>query len=344
MDWLDKTRIDRFTFEMIDPFNLDTSRGYLENVVSNSAKITWGYDTDTRVSGSLEAADHNYIYGSLIRMHHYVDEYNFHEELGTFFVSSTSKASQYTTKESFNLTSMLDRIAEDCFTKNFVVSANKTALDALRDIFGQYSVAYSISSNCNNKVYTEAVVYEVGENVLSTVFDIADFCNCDIDVNAHGVVEVKPYVSPSTKEPVFEFNDHNGTVNGEISKDNDPFGAVNRVIVVSEKDEKTVSGFADVSSSSKIAYSKLGRRNTSVESLNELNPFTDNAATNYAKGQIDQYEQDPSSFSFSGIYTNYQPGQVVTIGANNEYFKAMIKNKSFNLEPGMLTSYTCEEV
>ena len=45
MDWLDKTRIDTFSYELVDPFNINSSRGYFEGVISDSPSLTFGYYT-----------------------------------------------------------------------------------------------------------------------------------------------------------------------------------------------------------------------------------------------------------------------------------------------------------
>lgn len=344
MDWMDRSRIDRFTYEMIDPFNIDTSRGYLENVVSSSTMITHGYYTDTRVSAKITVADHNYIPYSLIRIHHYVDDENFHEELGTFFVSSISSSTEYVKEDTFNLVSMINRISDDVLPWNYSIGMNKSALNAIKDLFSKFGVSYSILAGCGDKVYSSAVVYGVGESVLSTIFELASFCGNRLGVNGHGTLTLSPYSVPSSKTPVFEFNDHNGTVIGAITKNNNPFDSVNRVVVSAEKNEQKVTGYADVDNASAIAYSKLGRRKAVIETVNELSPFNGSQASLKAKSLLASYEQDPAEYSFQGIYTNLNPGDVVTIGIDGQYKKAMIKNKEFTLDPGMACSYTCKEV
>lgn len=345
MDWYDKTRQDRFIFEMVDPFDLDKSRGYLDNVIVDSCQITQGYYTDTRISAKLEVADHNYIDYSLIRIHHYVDNESFHEELGTFFVASRTRDENQTNKESFTLTSMLDRISDDVLTYNYVVAQNKTAHEVLKDLFEKFSVPYSLEPGINNKTYTSSTVYEVGSSVLSTIFDIASDAKLRIDVNGHGVAIVTNYVEPKSKTSVFDFNFQNGTINGEVSKSNNPFDAVNRVLVVSSQSDQSAIGYSDVDEASKIAYGKLGRRNVSVEQISDLSPFSNAGATEKAKTLMGDYEQDPAEYTFSGLYFPSNVGEVVTIALRNgEPVKAMVKNRDINLSAGMICDYTLKEV
>lgn len=359
VDWMDRDRDDRFTFEMIDPFDLSETRGNLENVLSCS--ITMGYYTDTRVSAQLVAVNHNYVDYSLIRIHHYVDAEGYHKELGTFFVSGRSKSKENATEETFNLTSMLDRVSEDLFTANYVISKGKTSRDILADIFKKYSVSYSIGSGVGSKIYQKATVYEIGSNVLETLHEIADSSTARIDVNGHGTVTVTSYIAPSKKTPIFSFNDHNGTVYGSISKTNTPFEAVNRLIVASDKEVRTTtkdskgktvtktdvrhaSGFADVASSSAVSYNKLGRRRTEFETVDELNPFTNAQAQNLAKSKLGNFEQDPAEYMFSGIYYPFNLGDVVTVGIDNKYQNVFVKNMEIDLSPGMICKYTCKAV
>lgn len=345
MDWTDKTRKDRFVYEMVDPFDLDSSRGYLDNVVAGSPQITQGYYTDTRISASLEVADHNYVDYSLIRIHHYVDEENYHKELGTFFVASRSRTDNQTNKESFEMTSMLDRISDDVLTSNYTIAKNKTAQDVLKDLFNRYSVPYTIQSGSKNKTYTSTTVYEVGSSVLSTVFDISSDAGLRIDLDGHGRVLVSNYIEPKSKTPIFDFNFQNGSIIGEVTKTNNPFDATNRVLVVASQNDSKAMGYADVESSSKISYSRLGRRNTSVNQISNLSPFSNTGATNKAKSLIKDYEQDPAEYTFQGLYFPANVGDTVTIALRDgKQVKAMIKNRDFDLSSGMVCSYTLKEV
>lgn len=362
--WEEKNRVDRFTFEMIDPFNLDISRGFLDNVIAGQSSITFGYDTDTRVSAKITAVNHNYIDYSLIRIHHYWDNSwgGFHEELGTFFVSSRSISSNHVNEETFSLTSMLDRISEDALPYNYPIPSGRTAHAVLKDLLDKFDVAYSLPSSLPNKAYTSTVMYEVGESVLSVIFDVASEANLRIDVNGHGTVIFSEYVPPSSKTSVFDFNDKNGTINGAISINNNPFESVNRVVVVSKNnDEEEAIGYYDVSNSSRVSFNNLGRRNTAVEHVDDLTNFSTDGARTRAKSLLSNYEQNPFEFSFNGIYAGLKPGDVVTVGYpgkvivngmndylitadNYNYAKASIRNMELSLAPGMLCDYTCKEV
>lgn len=344
MDWTDKTREDSFIFEMLDPFDIESSRGYLEGVVSGSPSLTFGYYTDTRISGSLESINSNYIDYSLIRIYHIVRNWGYKNELGTFFVSNKDGAHNQAYKRSFDLVSMLCRVSDDALPYNFVIQQGATAKETLLRLFSDYGMSCTINAT-NDKQYSSSVVYEVGENVLSVMMDIANDANLRLELNGHGTVLVTNYQSPSKSQgSVFDFADDNGTISGDITETNDWFGTVNRVIVSSDQDEQTVSGFADRDSSSKVSYNNLGRRNAAVESVTDLTPFTNDGASSKASSLLGTYEEDPTEWTFEGIYIPYEIGSIVTLTLKGVTRYAMIKNKTVKLQPGMLTGYTLKEV
>lgn len=351
MDWMDKKREDVFSYEMVDPFSLDSTRGYLDGVISGSPSLTFGYDTNTRVSGSLEAIPKNYVDYSLIRIYHDVPKWGYHNELGTFFVSDRNGSyGQRTYKRTFNLTSMLDRISEDALVNNFCIAQDQNAHQMLTNLLNLYAVPFTMDSYLNNKVYTGAIVYEVGENVLETVLDIAAEANIDVNVNGHGTVILSNHVIPSkTSTPVFYFGDNNGTIDGEISENIDLFGTVNRVVAYSSKtendNEMMVSGYADRSTDSISSYNKLGRRNTAVESISDLEPFSNEGARSQANNiLIAEHDDTPIEYTFSGLYIPYDTGSVISLTIDNVEHICTIKNKNVKLQPGMITSYTVREV
>lgn len=345
IDWLDKTREDVFTYEMIDPFNLTAVRGYLDGVVNNSGSITYGYYTDTRVSGTLDTIESNYIDNSLIRIIHSVPKWGYQNNLGTFFVSNNHGAYNQAYKRSYDLVSMLCRVSDDALTNNFCIAAKSTGQAALKRLFSTFAISYVTNSPLNNKLYTQSVLYEVGSNALDTIMNIAIDSGLRLDVRGDGYVTVNNYEYPTTSNtPVFTFADYNGTINGDITVTNNPFDSVNRVIVTSDKNEKTVSGFADRASSSRVAYSKLGRRNTAVESITDLTPFTASTASTKAKSLLTTYEEDPTEYSFQGVYVPYLPGCNVIMSIRGNDKIVMMTNKTVHLGPGMITDYTLREI
>ena len=66
--WTTSGRTDSFAFEIVAANNLEKHLGWLEGVTSG--KLTFGFDTDLKVSGSLEVSSHKFIENCVIRVHY----------------------------------------------------------------------------------------------------------------------------------------------------------------------------------------------------------------------------------------------------------------------------------
>ena len=53
IDWADPKRTDVIRFQMVDPNNLDSAFGDIEDVQKGSSSLTYGYYTDTRYSSKI---------------------------------------------------------------------------------------------------------------------------------------------------------------------------------------------------------------------------------------------------------------------------------------------------
>lgn len=331
MDWKSTRRLDRFEYELVDPNDIDTSRGFLAGVVSCS--ITLGYYTDTRAQASLEFVDGEYIENSLIRIHHYVDEWNYHNELGTFFVDEiTPSFSNGANAYSVEMSSMLARVSEDYLPNNLAVPTRKSTNELLKELFNNYGVDYSFKTGIGS-TYNEPTVYEVGENVLSVMFEIADKGNCRLEVDGHGIVNVESYVSPSDRSQIDVIDET--MLFGEIVETSDFYSVPNRAIVHSKQNDTVVSGFADAPSSSPTARSRRGRRITKVYSVNDLKPFTNSQASAQAKRYLDNIDDVSTEIEVNSIYIPLIPGEVVNLVYAGEEHNAMLKSRELSLEPGM---------
>lgn len=336
MNWTDTTRADRFVFEMVDPNNIEQSRGTLDGVTDCS--ITYGYYTDTRVSASITAVEPNYIENSLVRIHHYVDDENYHNELGTFFVDEIKPTRSKNANEySFELVSLLGRISEDCLEFNYAVDTYKSTTDVLKDLFDRYDVDYMIMGALNGATYTGATIYEAGEGVLDTVFAVADKANNRIEVNGHGIVEVSNYVLPGSRTRVYEYNADapDSLVYGEIVETSDFYSVPNRAIVTHKDGDNMYSGFADIPSTSVLSKSRRGRRVTSVYNVDDLEPKTNAGAGSKALELLNNNADVSLEIECNTLYVPIKPGDVVGLTYNGETHKAMLKTRELSLSPGM---------
>lgn len=347
MDWLDKSRLDRFTFEMVDPNDINSSRGFIDGVITSECSIDFGYYTDTRVSATLKAVESNYIENSLIRIRHFVDDAGFSEELGTFFVKSIDGSSDPgSTVDTFSLMSMMTRISDDKFVKNYSIAKNAYAKTLLAQLFKDFGCDCSMLASCGDKRYGDTKVYDYGQGVLSVAFDLCSDIGARMDVDGHGRIVVSPYVAPSSKTATASFTEDNGTVIGHISKSDDLYSTINRYGVVykdSEKD-KQYQGYADVASTSKMSRGRRGRRVTEIETLNELSPASNRGATAQSKIKLAENDDRTVEYGFDSIYFPREMVDIANIEYNGETNKCMLKSRTVKLSPGMPCTNTYKEV
>lgn len=339
--WLDKTREDRFVYEMIDPFNLSISRGYLHNIVSGSGKLTFGYETDTRVSGSFEAVDSGYEANSLIRIHHYVDAYDFHEELGTFFAKKDNENKNGILVENFTLTSMLSRVSDDSLFSNYPVNAGTSTKEVLSSLFSLFNMEYSIDSSCNNMLYPSSTIYTVGTGVLELLSNIASNQYSRLDVDGHGTILIKPILRHKNKPISERLFQNDGIILDSIKINDKKFDILNRILVTSTVDETTVYGYADMPATSPVSYARIGRRNTKQQNISDINPFTSAQASSIAKTEIKEYEREPDEYVFRSLYFPFTMGEVIELNFNNGTIaKGYMHSRTIDLSPGMICDNT----
>lgn len=345
MDWADGKRRDRFIFEQIDPNNLDAPRGWLDGVLLRNCCITQGYYTDMRVSATIVAVDPGYVENSLIRIHHYVDAWGYHAELGTFFVeSSEPTVSDGHEAVSFSLVSMMARVSDDRLVAHYPIPQGRYALTALRDLATRYGVDLLIADNCPNARYSKTALYEFGESVMTVFFEVADKTNARLGVNGHGAMTVTRYVAPSARTPVFEFSDANGTIFGSVKITSDFFSTKNRAGVMAKQDEAEVMGYADLPSSSPMSRPRRGRRVTVVYNDDELSPFTRAAAAGVARSHLNEDAAEDREYEFDGVYVPMCEGDAATVVLAGVSHKCMLKTRDVPLSPGMVCSYVFKEV
>lgn len=346
-DWKDTTRLDRFAFEMLDPNDLSTSRGLLDGVVPRDSRLIFNYYSDTRVSGNLKVVSGNYVEDSLIRIHHYVDAWDYHDELGTFFVNRDEAVSKSGAEVvNMKLSSMLTRISADRFTWHYAIPAMRYSKAVLADVFDRFGVDFSIAASCSNARYGTAKIYEIGDDVLSAVFDVCDMMGARLDVDGRGVATVEPYIAPSAKSPsvVYDASAPDSIMYGEAKVTSDYFSVPNRAVAVYKDGDVEVSGYADVPSTSRMSRGRRGRRVTEVIDLDELSPATSAQAAQVARQRLEGIDDEQVEIEFDAFYAPMRTGDVATVRIGSKQYKAMLKARDVKLAPGMPTSNTFKVV
>lgn len=300
--WTTSGRVDSYEFELVSANDFEKSLGYLTGI--KGGKLTFGFDTDLKVSGSLEVSSSKYIENCIIRIHYcpklsesqkkdivlatcfaYIDHMNF------------DKGRYYGTIE---LVSALARYTDDVLQTSFTIGKNKTYKDELARLLKKESTGgkYMFTSNVSNKKCTSAVAFEAGKPTIEVVQAVADGLDGRVDVNEKGTLVIEKYFAPSKKSCSYILPSGQYSVTlPNIEIDEAKSEMPNRVAYYCEvswsqteyvldkngnkvkytsgtnkgkyktktvNKKKTIVGKAKVSSSSSIHYNKRGRWTTQV--------------------------------------------------------------------------------
>lgn len=332
MNWLDTTRADRFAFEMVDPHDIASSRGFMSGY--RSGGISEGYYTDVRNSASLDFVDSGYIRGSLIRIHHYVDAEDYHNVLGTFFVTDLVVTERNGHREeTFKCNGLLQR-ALSHMTNRVLTFYNQTAMSAWDAVCDYLNIDYT--ANCSDSWLNSAISWDVGEGYMEVLNALADAMGARFDVQGDGTVVLTDYVAPSQKTPVMQLTD--AMIAGQVSVSDMSFGKVNQVIVSYTDGDEVISGDAWLPSDDPASIEQRGYAVSEHVVADELSPQSKIGAQKAAQRLVGLLD-DGLQYSMQTVYLPISCGDVV------EYHgKAMLQSRDINLAPGMLCSCVFKEV
>lgn len=342
MDWTSTDRKDAFLYELIDPFNLGQVRGSLTGVVDG--EITYGYYTDTRTSATIKIPQANtgWIENSLVRISHVVSKENYMNRLGTFFVSDITRSYEHGIwVYEFNLASTLSRLEDDVLVNNKTCGKGSFSRDALKDIFRSCGATYTMNDGLFTHKFGSAVVYEAGQNLLTTAYDIADRMGARLEVNGDGTISVEKYVSPSNKTSTMLISGN--MIVGEVTKTDKFYSVPNRSIVIFKDNDKQISGYADLGSSSVMSYGRRGKRVVEVQNISEMKPKTQARANELAKANLNK-SPNVTTYDMKTLYIPIRTGTVCTLEFGSNRPKCMLQSRNIALRPGMLCSDVWREV
>lgn len=300
--WTTSGRVDTFAFELVSPNDFNKSLGWLSGVTGG--KLTFGFDTDLKVSGSLDISTTKFVNDCIIRVHYrpqLSEEQKKDIILGTCFAYTESmnfdKGRYYGTIE---LVSALARYTDDVLQTTFTIGKNKTYKNELARLLKKESSGgkYKFNSDVDNKKCTSAVAFEAGKPTMDVIQAIADGLDARVDVNENGVMVFEKYFAPSKKSCTLKLPTGQYSVTlPNIEIENARTEVPNRIayhceVSWSQKEyvldkkgnktkytsgankgkyktktvnkKKTIVGKAQVASSSPYHYSKTGRWKTQV--------------------------------------------------------------------------------
>lgn len=305
--WTTSGRADDFEYEMISTNDFSRRIGHLTGVTSG--KLTFGYDTDLKVSGSLEVSSTKLIDDCVIKIHYkprLSDGQTRDIVLGTFFAyADKMKFDKGRYSGTVELVSALARYTDDVLQGNFTIGKNKTYKNELKRLLKKEAAGgrYKFGSDVSDKKNKSAKTFERNKSVMEPIQAIADGLGARVDVDNSGVMIFEKYFAPSKKTctlrlPSGQYSVTMPGVEIETGKAEMPNRVVyycdvswkqreyvkdkkgNKVKYKSGKNKgkyktkkankkKSIAGKAQVVSSSPVHYSKKGRWVTQIFSYNK---------------------------------------------------------------------------
>lgn len=340
IDWKDPKRTDLIHFVMVDPNNLDSVYGDLEDVQLGSSTITYGYYTDTRYSSQITfLRDNNYVDNMWIRIIHEVPAQDYVNELGTFIPVSPNVNYDGTITKELDLQSPLWGLTDDLTVSNFTIAKNTSYIDAFKRVCTTCNRPYLLE-NPNDYKAQSAIVYEPGTSYLDILMDLADATNNRVDLNGHGQIIFSPLVDMRTLSPTWELDADDprsmireGTVKMEPESEEIP----NRIIVING----SYVGVADIPDGKE--YSSSQRGYIKAESYSVSSVKSNSQAKSLAQSYLDSYTKI-TQWTMDTLYFPAKCGENVIFTIEGKRHICMIQSiDPVNLDT-MTMSITLKEV
>lgn len=347
-DWADTTHSNIIRVYDVDPHTLAV-RQEIQGVELSSSNLTWGYYTDTRTSGSLQVKDSNHIAHSLIRIIYSIPEWNYSRTLGTYVVtnddSERNKGSWITTYE---LHSALTMIEKDYIPCHYVAGKGGKAKDLMSKMIKGVPRPFYFLDSAKDYTFKENKIYELGDSVLSDIFDMCDLSNNYLNVDGNGYITIGAYANPSTITSSWNLSvtDSKTLLLDGISRSSDHLSMPTRAIVTYKGSEQYKEGettktrdveivaYADATSGETRAA--RGYEVAEVHTLQNLDPTTKAAAQSWANKYLTLDHTPSYEWTIKSLYMPMEIGQTCTItfpdGPDKGSHHCLIKTISTSLD------------
>lgn len=332
--WKDVTHTPDLTVQMIDPHNINISRGILDGVTK--VTITDGYYSDTKISGSLETVDDNYIPGSWLRV--LIDD----EPAATFAVQKVSikQAPENAKEKTYDLQSVLWMLDEDITGNIYTISANTKCSSVLKNIVKTVcGKSLELMAGFNDGMFNQAVSFERTEAFRNILASICSSTGNELTCSPKGAVAVQRYNAPAQKEIswTIDADDPNGIVLDPGYEDSEETGsAYNRTIVIATstagENEQTIMAYSNAPATSSISDNVRGYTRAQVHQISDMNPFNYDRAmqlvNTYAPSDRSQGVQRDATC----MYWPVKGGEVIKWVQNNESTKYLVQTVEHDFE------------
>lgn len=355
MDWTKSGIKNSFEYELVDPVNLDISRGFLSGVTT----ATINEEDDSELFSKLEIELDGDLpdLTSAIRVWHIaeLDGEIEREELGTFMQDSKSphfELGRYS--GSLTLYSPLIRLKSDLRHGNSAVAKNTLAADKFASVVTGSKGTCFIDSSLKQKRFSDSKVWEAGKSSLEFCALCASVCNAHIEVDTHGRVGLMPNVYTSQKTPCFEIPIGESSIT-YLGVDIEQGNMYNKVVASFERNSKKYFAKAEVEDSHPWAFSKLGRwitENLTVKDISENATAAQiqNALNTQVRARLKEITAQNRVFSCDMLYMPIKTGSVGYFEYQDsqndkiERVRAVCSARQIELDKTMRCSLTFTEV
>jgi len=309
---------------VVDQNSLENVRGQLRDLDLKQCSVTEGYDTDSRVQARIgthvrEFEADGYVDKSRLRITLSVPEWGWSRELVTGYVTDSELTlSQGFVDRQYTTDSVMWALGKDLLPCNVVCAKGQTVMEVTRWWLNTARMPF-IEYGPNDRRYGETKSYEIGESILSTLFDMNDGLN-RFDMDGHGrmVIHAKP--DPRAASPIMtlDASDPRTLICSELVRTSDEWDIVSRVIVTASEssngESHTIAGYADSNpdwpSAPQIRGYNIGKKEGYDGPSEHPNA---QELTNIARQKL--WDEQPTSITwdFTVLFCDLHIGDIVTL-------------------------------
>ena len=337
-----------YEFERVG-FDLETSMGYLESIVSG--EISENYDGSYRTCLQVDLDGEPLPLNSLLRVWHVSElgDETVREELGTYMLQPESQQlsfekGRYTGRAS--LQSVLYGLDTDLRGRDTTILATAVVLDTFTTRVAQYgytpAVAYELQGS--TKQWGSAHVWERGESVLDECQRCANALDGYVTVDSHGRVVMEKYVTPSKRPNSWsltadDYVDGVGFTSSEI---------VNYVSLSFTYDDggkqTTLIGTAGLDKYAEHGWKNIGRWSSKNYDVASLGTQTQAGIDALAAAYLANAAATTRTLSLTMPYAPIPCGSVGIVSAGGEVTRAVVSTRSINLDTEGLMQLGLKEI
>lgn len=352
MDWNASDLVNSFEYELIDPFQLDLSLGFLDGVTGG--KLTESYRGDYRVTASIEVDGEVPPIRPLIRIWHIAeaDGETVREELGTFTQGKPSLRYRNGRKfGSIPLYSTMYRLSRDLRPSSATYAAGTNIAGHFESVVRESGATPYVHPAINREAkFSDAHVWEGGKSVLSEGHACADALGGMVGVDAHGRVTIERYQIPSDRSDSFSIDSDSARItrNGVNITTAEWF---NCAVVTATVDDKEYVGVAKVDVSHPLHLRRIGYWRTDYSTLSDPPESGVQAAVDAAAAsRLAELVGAPDIYSADMLYQPIRCGEVGTFWYQDSpddeglFVRALLTQREIDLDTAMRMRVTLEEV